>query len=130
MPLNPKLFLVQEKEIKTNIYPWILQSLPYWKGDGRNHVIIDTSLSVGDLNKTLIEQFELNKLSKAMVVSADYFLKNTPRLGFDILVPKFRQESLNIWTEYSMILKKKPKGNTYLPKVTDTNWIFWNDRHM
>ena len=74
-----------------------LQDLPYWKGDGRNHVIIDTSLVQTSPDKKIQEissekHFVLDNIGKAMIVSADYFVKNnqTPRLGFDILVPKFR----------------------------------------
>ena len=74
-----------------------LQDLPYWKGDGRNHVIIDTSLVQTSPDKKIQEissekQFVLDNIGKAMIVSGDYFVKNnqTPRLGFDILVPKFR----------------------------------------
>ena len=78
-----------------------LQDLPYWKGDGRNHVIIDTSLVQTSPDKKIQEissekQFVLDNIGKAMIVSGDYFVKNnqTPRLGFDILVPKFRYNIL------------------------------------
>ena len=60
-------------------------------------MIIDTSLVQASPDKKIQEissekQFVLDKIGKAMIVSADYFVKNnqTPRLGFDILVPKFR----------------------------------------
>ena len=60
-------------------------------------MIIDTSLDQTSPGKKIQEnssekQFVLDNIGKAMIVSADYFVKNnqTPRLGFDILVPKFR----------------------------------------
>ena len=60
-------------------------------------MIIDTSLVQTSPDKKIQEissekQFVLDNIGKAMIVSADYFVKNnqTPRLGFDILVPKFR----------------------------------------
>ena len=60
-------------------------------------MIIDTSLVQTSPDKKIQEissekQFVLDNIGKAMIVSGDYFVKNnqTPRLGFDILVPKFR----------------------------------------
>ena len=60
-------------------------------------MIIDTSLVQTSPDKKIQEissekHFVLDNIGKAMIVSADYFVKNnqTPRLGFDILVPKFR----------------------------------------
>ena len=60
-------------------------------------MIIDASLVQTSPDKKNQEissekQFVLDNIGKAMIVSADYFVKNnqTPRLGFDILVPKFR----------------------------------------
>ena len=60
-------------------------------------MIIDTSLVQASPEKKIQEmssekQFVLDNIGKAMIVSADYFVKNnqTSRLGFDILVPKFR----------------------------------------
>ena len=71
------------------------QELPHWKGDGRNHVIIDGSIyQVNDASKERpLKRSEnnLNMTGKAMIVSADNFLGNfLPRLEFDIIVPKFR----------------------------------------
>ena len=66
-------------------------------------MIIDTSLVETSPDKKIQEiasekQFLLENIGKAMIVSADYFGNNvkniTPRLGFDILVPKFRYDAI------------------------------------
>ena len=62
-------------------------------------MIIDTSLVQASPDKKIQEissekQFVLDNIGKAMVVSADYFGNVNPRLGFDILVPKFRYDKV------------------------------------
>ena len=88
------------------------QDLPYWKGDGRNHVIIDTSLNLADKSNNSIRNHQfLDNTDKAMIVSADYFLKNTHRIGFDIIVPKFRysEKPSDLWSKLPSLLPIRRK---------------------
>ena len=52
-----------------------LENLPYWKGDGRNHLVIT-------------DETNLTKIGKAMVASSQSFDYQRHRNGFDVLLPK------------------------------------------
>ena len=89
-----------------------LQDLPYWKGDGRNHVIIDTSLEANDKQSQNNKiNHGLDNISKAMVVSANYFETNSLRFGFDVLAPNFRysEKPSDLWSKLPSLLPLRRK---------------------
>ena len=88
-----------------------LQDLPYWKGDGRNHVLIDTSLEANVKQSRNNTNPGLGNLSKAMIVSANYFEKNPLRFGFDVLAPNFRysEKPSDLWSKLPSLLPLRRK---------------------
>lgn len=73
------------------------KELEFWKGDGRNHLLIDVS------NASLISE----NLGKAMIASDSI----KPRIGFDILVPsvKYLEMPNEMWSKLPNLLPVRRK---------------------
>ena len=102
------------------------QELLHWKGDGRNHVIIDTSLKNQDKKNHVQSQQSLGNIGKAMIASVENFKENAlPRLRFDILVPKFKyfDKPSDIWRKLPMILPVRREYLIYYKQTQDEGFI-------
>lgn len=96
-----------EKAIKNPVNMTNIRKLPYWGGDGRNHVLINLSrrdLSV-DSGNTLFNQ----NTNRAMVVQSA-FKESQFRSGFDIVVPPvLGRPNGDVWQECPPIVPARRK---------------------
>ena len=89
----------------------MIPKLPEWKGDGRNHLLVDVNVVASLSQINLMHDLSLEKnvlqanknLGKAMIASSNYFdlagLK--PRIGFDIILPpvKYFEVPSDLWSK-------------------------------
>ena len=96
-----------------------LQSLTFWKGDGRNHILIDINMS--ENNGTLSSRIEQS--GKAMIASSQIFDIQKPRPGFDIPMPNFKyfDQSSDLWSKMPNLVPIRRKYLiTYQESVRST----------
>ena len=68
-----------------------LSALTYWKGDGRNHILIDINIELnGNQTVTIPER----SIGKAMIASSRIFDSFKVRPGFDVPMPTFKYYDL------------------------------------
>ena len=75
-----------------------LSSLTYWKGDGRNHILIDINIEHnGNQSVTIPER----SLGKAMIASSRIFDRLKVRSGFDVPMPVFKyyDQPSDLWSK-------------------------------
>lgn len=86
-----------------------LYKLPYWGGDGRNHVLLN--LARRDLSSTAKNMIGSKNTMRAIVVQSSYF-KSNYRPGYDIVVPPILgPPGGDVWQEGSLIV---PARRLYL----------------
>lgn len=86
-----------------------LYKLPYWGGDGRNHVLLN--LARRDLSSTLKNMIGGKNTMRALIVQSSYF-KTNYRPGYDIVIPPILgPPGGDVWQEGSLIV---PARRLYL----------------
>ncbi|XP_023287673.1 exostosin-3 isoform X2 [Orussus abietinus] len=84
-----------------------LQSLPYWGGDGRNHILLN--LARRDLSVDLGNIFDGTDTGRAMLVQSTFF-RNQFREGFDLIVPPILgPPGGDVWQECAQMLPARRK---------------------
>ena len=75
-----------------------LPALTYWKGDGRNHILIDINIEHnGNQSSTIAER----SIGKAMIASSRIFNDFKIRPGFDVPMPVFKyyDQPSDLWSK-------------------------------
>ena len=89
------------------------QNLPYWHGDGRNHIIIDFSIQMNNnISHHKTSYFKREEIGKAMIVSSNFFDENgLPRIGFDLGVPVFKylDNAPDLWSRLPSLMPVRRK---------------------
>lgn len=84
-----------------------IKKLPYWGGDGRNHILIN--LSRRDLSTGSSNVFHNQDTGRAMVVQSSY-KENQLRHGFDLVVPPILgPPDGDVWQECASMLPARRK---------------------
>lgn len=84
-----------------------LRKLPYWGGDGRNHILIN--LARRDLSAGSGDAFRNQSTDRAILIQSA-FNENQYRSGFDVIVPPaLGQPSGDVWQECSPIVPARRK---------------------
>ena len=84
----------------------------FWKGDGRNHLLIDTNIGSFQNESAQINYKAISKkFGKAMIASTQYFDEIKPRLHFDIIVPpvKYFDLSPDLWSRLGLLVPIRRK---------------------
>ncbi|XP_054166306.1 exostosin-3-like [Oppia nitens] len=116
------LFKNSDHQLLTkDYYNQYLHSLPYWAGDGRNHIIINTFTDL-DLQST-----DGIDLQKASLVQTNFNL-HTFRPNFDIILPQINKKTPLKYerTEdntVSMVPSRRKYLVTYLGSIDSNNYI-------
>ncbi|CAG5101669.1 Similar to botv: Exostosin-3 (Drosophila melanogaster) [Cotesia congregata] len=84
-----------------------LHSLPYWGGDGRNHILLN--LSRRDLSINSSNMLDNSDTGRAIIVQST-FLRNQYRPGFDIIVPPILgPPGGDVWQECASMVPARRK---------------------
>lgn len=84
-----------------------LQALPYWGGDGRNHILLN--LARRDLSADSGNLFDGIDTGRAIIVQST-FLRDNFREGFDMIVPPILgPPGGDIWPECAHMLPARRK---------------------
>lgn len=84
-----------------------LQSLPYWGGDGRNHILLN--LARRDLSADSGKLFYRVDTGRAIVVQSTFF-RDQFRDGFDLIVPPILgPPGGDVWAECAHMLPARRK---------------------
>ena len=101
--------------------------LSHWNGDGRNHVVIDVSISEQESSGKQVLNPQISDIGRSAFVSSTLFdgsLRIRP--GFDLAVPPFKhmESPQDLWTHLPSLLPVRRKfilsyqGNLPVSKVT------------
>ncbi|KAL8571491.1 hypothetical protein ACOMHN_060973 [Nucella lapillus] len=108
-PSSACIFIVLVGEARTgpvsgDTLERILQGLPHWNGDGRNHLLLNLARS----NKNA-DYFKDVNIGRALVAQSS-FLTSPFRNSFDILIPPSKELSSNdVWSELSPLSPARRK---------------------
>ena len=84
-----------------------LRSLPYWGGDGRNHILLN--LARRDLSADPGKLLEGADTGRAIIVQSTFF-RGTFRSGFDLIVPPILgPPGGDVWPECAHITPARRK---------------------
>ena len=84
----------------------------FWKGDGRNHLLIDANIiSFQNASAQLEHKDKPKDFGKGMIASWQYFDEKKPRLHFDIIVPpiKYFDRSQDLWSKLGLLVPIRRK---------------------
>jgi alpha-1,4-N-acetylglucosaminyltransferase EXTL3 len=98
-PAQACLFIVLVGDIPKEELQRSLPQLPYWRGDGRNHILLH--LTRGPYGG---QKLSINNLGRAMIAQSSA-TENEFRFGFDILVPPaMGPPGGDVWQECAFML--------------------------
>ena len=92
-----------------------LESLSHWKGNGKNHLIVDTRSLYANNRHSKDNPSEPSIQINGAIVASPFFgtnlLQTNLREGYDLLIPTFRfhDDSANLWPHlpYMLPLRRK-----------------------
>ena len=90
-----------------------LPDLHSWKGNGRNHLILDVNIAYypNETSSNEFKVYDYKNSGKSMIVSWKYFDKVKPRLNFDVIVPpvKYFEVSSDLWKRLGSLVPIRRK---------------------